>query len=87
MNILKNIFKTNKEELDISRMIQKSLEEESESWDIDEHYARYGSIEIWIANSPHADMKLNGRLLLERSKLRKSLHVCKINQVKKHLLK
>lgn len=72
-------------EIEISKDIERLLIEESDKWEIGNCYAKYGTISIWIENSPYADFTLNSRRLKRRPQLRKALLQCQINQARNKL--
>lgn len=65
----------------------KSMREESSKWLTNEYRADFGELSIWIANSPYADMRINGRRLPRRGELRRALAYCQLIKNKSTLLK
>jgi hypothetical protein len=69
-------------EQELVNEILRSLQEEYNQWWIDEYKARFGSLSIWIANSPYADMTINNRRLPRRGELRKAVSFCLMAQAR-----
>ena len=63
------------------------MREESDKWNVDEYYASYGRLRIWICNSPYADMTLNERRLPRRGELREALVYCLLMKAKSDFVK
>ena len=82
MNFFKNLFKEREDHSDITNIIIEDWEKNPMDWHISEYSVSNYHMSIWIANSPYADMKLNGMRLPNRALLRKKLLELNFRQLK-----
>lgn len=82
INFIKEWLSEKKDHMEMTDMILKDWEDNPMDWRIDEYYASKWKINIWISNSPYADMKMNGMRLPNRWLLRKKLLELKIIQAR-----
>jgi len=82
MNFFKNLFKEREEHNDITNIIIQDWEKNPMDWNIDPYRVSNNHMSIWIANSPYADMTLNGMRLPNRWLLRKKLLELNLRQLK-----
>ena len=77
---IQNKIAERKADNDLVDMLLKDWKENPNDWDISSCRMSKWQIDIWIANSPHGDMKMQGRRLPRRWELRRALVMCGIAQ-------
>lgn len=84
---IKNIIAQRKAENYLVDTLIKDWHDNPNDWHISIYAIQKWPVYIWIANSPYADMRINGMRLPRRWELRKALALCGIAQANYSLSK